>query len=326
FYIDVLFWVDGTTAIHQHGFSGAFHVMAGASLQSTYRFAQRRRYSEHLMTGDLDLLGVELLTKGDVRPIASGRALVHSLFHLDRPSVSVVVRTPSDVLAGPQYSYSRAGIAFDPFTKTESTERKIQTLDLLRALDSPEFEPLARATVRSADAFSAFQILTHLRTRIEPHEKYIALLESVRPAHAELIDRIAAHADEERRDGYIILRRKLVKQPEHRFFLALLLNLPDRAHILDMVRRAFPERPPVDTVLAWLAEIEKIDAVHAWVTEMAKGQATPILDVRLDARALAALRRILEGDSPRDMGDDAIVSLAQLQRSMLLRPLLSPCP
>src|SRR5436190_12974294 len=38
FYIEVLCWMDGTTAIHQHSFSGAFHVMAGSSIHSTYRF------------------------------------------------------------------------------------------------------------------------------------------------------------------------------------------------------------------------------------------------------------------------------------------------
>src|SRR5580698_1434849 len=38
FYIQVLFWLDGTTAIHQHAFSGAFHVMQGSSLESTYSF------------------------------------------------------------------------------------------------------------------------------------------------------------------------------------------------------------------------------------------------------------------------------------------------
>src|SRR5690349_8051174 len=27
FAIDVLCWMDGSTAVHQHGFSGAFHVM-----------------------------------------------------------------------------------------------------------------------------------------------------------------------------------------------------------------------------------------------------------------------------------------------------------
>jgi hypothetical protein len=31
FYIQLLFWMDGTTAIHQLEFSGAFHVMLGSS-------------------------------------------------------------------------------------------------------------------------------------------------------------------------------------------------------------------------------------------------------------------------------------------------------
>src|SRR4051812_12794169 len=34
FFLEVLFWVDGTTAIHQHGFSGAFQVLAGGSLHT----------------------------------------------------------------------------------------------------------------------------------------------------------------------------------------------------------------------------------------------------------------------------------------------------
>src|SRR5438552_1277938 len=32
FYIQLLFWMDGTTEIHQHEFSGAFHVMHGSSI------------------------------------------------------------------------------------------------------------------------------------------------------------------------------------------------------------------------------------------------------------------------------------------------------
>ena len=38
FYIQLLFWLDGTTDIHQHEFSGAFHVMAGSSIHSEYVF------------------------------------------------------------------------------------------------------------------------------------------------------------------------------------------------------------------------------------------------------------------------------------------------
>ena len=29
FYIQILFWLEGTTEIHQHQFSGAFHVLEG---------------------------------------------------------------------------------------------------------------------------------------------------------------------------------------------------------------------------------------------------------------------------------------------------------
>jgi hypothetical protein len=34
FYIDVYYWLDGSTTIHQHAFCGAFHVLLGSSLHS----------------------------------------------------------------------------------------------------------------------------------------------------------------------------------------------------------------------------------------------------------------------------------------------------
>ena len=40
FYIDIYFWVDGTTEIHQHGFAGAFQVLVGSSLHSRYSFIE----------------------------------------------------------------------------------------------------------------------------------------------------------------------------------------------------------------------------------------------------------------------------------------------
>src|SRR5258708_39821316 len=38
FYIQLLFWMDGSTDIHQHKFSGAFHVLAGSSIHSQFEF------------------------------------------------------------------------------------------------------------------------------------------------------------------------------------------------------------------------------------------------------------------------------------------------
>ena len=36
FYIDVYYWLDGTTSIHQHSFTGAFQVLLGSSIHSHY--------------------------------------------------------------------------------------------------------------------------------------------------------------------------------------------------------------------------------------------------------------------------------------------------
>jgi hypothetical protein len=321
FYIQVLFWLDGTTAIHQHAFSGAFHVMQGSSLESTYTFAPRRRYSEFLMTGDLSLRGVELHEKGDVAPIEPGTRFVHSLFHLDRPSVSVVVRTPSDAVAGPQFSYSRAGFAFDPFARSDALERRLQTLDLLRKLDSEEFEPLATESARRSDAFLAFRLLSELALRVEPHDKYVALLRGVKPAHAELVDTLLAHAELQRRERHIVSRRQLTKQADHRFFLALLLNLEDRASVFDMIARARPADPPVDVIVRWLTELQKLDAVNAWVAEVAKNKPTPILDVPVDPPSLDAVRDLLEGRGDAPATPEVMERRAAFRNSSLLRPL-----
>ena len=93
FYIEILVWLDGTTDIHQHSFDGAFCVLGGSSIHSTYRFHECARTSERVLLGDVEHLHSELLQPGDVRAIASGSSFIHSLFHLDRPSMSVVVST-----------------------------------------------------------------------------------------------------------------------------------------------------------------------------------------------------------------------------------------
>src|SRR5690606_9259923 len=47
FHIDVYFWFTGTTATHQHGFSGAFQVMSGSSIHSTFRFTEDDAVNEY---------------------------------------------------------------------------------------------------------------------------------------------------------------------------------------------------------------------------------------------------------------------------------------
>ena len=41
FHIDVYFWFEATTAMHQHAFCGAFQVLMGSSIHSWYEFERR---------------------------------------------------------------------------------------------------------------------------------------------------------------------------------------------------------------------------------------------------------------------------------------------
>src|SRR5467141_638931 len=131
FRIEVLFWVQGIPAIPQHSFSGAFHVMHGSSLQSLWQFEPEEQLSLRLALGSVSLKKAELLRKGDSRPIIAGKQLIHSTFHLDRPSLTVVVRTIGEANQQPQYSYLPPTIAYDPFNIVPSVQRRTQLLRML---------------------------------------------------------------------------------------------------------------------------------------------------------------------------------------------------
>src|SRR5438876_11951662 len=91
FYIDVYYWLDGTTEIHQHSFSGAFQVLLGSSIHSHYSFREDKIVNEHFSVGQLALDDVQLLKQHDIRHILPGKSLIHSLFHLDRPSATLTI-------------------------------------------------------------------------------------------------------------------------------------------------------------------------------------------------------------------------------------------
>jgi len=51
FYIEALFWLSATTSVHQHAFSGAFHVLAGSSIHARYEFTSERIVNERFQIG-----------------------------------------------------------------------------------------------------------------------------------------------------------------------------------------------------------------------------------------------------------------------------------
>ena len=78
FHVDVYFWLEGTTSIHQHAFCGAFQVLEGSSIHSGYEFDRQEKINTFTEVGGINLKSCELLSVGDVHEILAGRQFIHS--------------------------------------------------------------------------------------------------------------------------------------------------------------------------------------------------------------------------------------------------------
>ncbi|HLK91578.1 MAG TPA: hypothetical protein VKZ18_16920 [Polyangia bacterium] len=254
FYVDALFWIDGTTSIHQHGFSGAFQLLAGSSIEMLFSFDVERTFDGHFALGTLQVSSSGVLRPGDVRPIWSGARLIHSVFHLDRPSVSIVVRTLSEPGAGPQFNYARAGIARNPFFSDETSDRKVQVASMLRAVHHPSFERLVGDLIARSDLHTAYRLIRECAS----HGIVDRLIERV--SDQAVAERFRAAVKDHRRELFLVGRRGLVTDNELRFFLGALLNAPRRRDVLTLARQRRPDREPAAQVAAWLRHLSALKA------------------------------------------------------------------
>jgi hypothetical protein len=240
FYIQILFWLEGTTDIHQHKFSGAFHVLEGSSIHSHFAFENPEPISAHLRVGQLRMTDTRLLETGSTVPIVSGSGCIHSLFHLDTPSVSVVVRTHTDPGTGPQFTYLPPHLAVDPFHNDALTTRRKQLLDVLEQMEDPHYPALVMEMIEGLDFERGFFILQNGMGYLRSLGKWEESLLAFQQKHGALAEFVAPTLEEiVRRDGLAELRGSIT-EIEHRFFLALLLNVPSRADISVWSRSVSP--------------------------------------------------------------------------------------
>jgi hypothetical protein len=272
FYIEVLFWLDGLVAIHQHSFSGAFMVLHGSSLETTYRFHEERRVNAATRVGRLEPRDAELLERGAIRPIHAGAELIHATFHLDTPTVSVVVRTHHDAEAGPQLNYQRPGLASDPFHQRAFATKRMQLLRMLQRCGSPSFEAQLEEVLAGADLPLALALVQALD---EPGtERVLAAARRVHGAAVEILVPVLAEAARKR--TLTALRRRTT-DPELRFFLALLLNVARGSDVLRLVAARYPGPDPRDTVVGWVRRLALVDdeGWHALLRVLLDGEREP---------------------------------------------------
>ncbi len=319
FYIQILFWLEGTTEIHQHEFSGAFHVMRGSSIHSEFDFTDARSVTPHLRIGDLRMKQVELLETGRTVPITSGRECIHSLFHLDTPSVTVVIRTHHDPGTGPQYNYLPPHIAIDPLHVDPLTMRRQQLLDVLETLDDADYARFVNEMVDGLDFERGFHILRHAMPRLRNLDEWDAALKTFQNRHSDLAKGVPDTLDESLRRETLTAMRQHIGDPEHRFFLALLMNIPTLKDILAFITKRVPDQPPITTILGWAEELIEPGDFGMTLLDAAFPET---LDVPMEEQSellILALHHALENESPT-------AELSEIQavlKSSSLSPLFS---
>jgi hypothetical protein len=295
FYIQILFWLEGTTDIHQHKFSGAFHVLEGSSIHSMFEFRNAQSISAHLRVGDLRMTQTQLLETGSTVPIVSGRDYIHSLFHLDTPSLTVVVRTHTDPGTGPQFTYLPPHLAVDPFYNDALTNRRKQLLDVLERVEDPSYGELTVEMLESLDFERGFFILQNGMGYLKDTGDWEDAWKAFRKKHGKLADYVAPTLDEIVWRDTLVGLRSSVTEVEHRFFLALLLSEPRRDDILKMVGQRF-DGPPSETVMRWAEELCEASDVG---TRILDAEFPEELEVPIEEQPgilLAAFGAFLKGD------------------------------
>lgn len=260
FYIEALFWLDGTTSIHQHQFSGAFSVLCGSSIHTRYGFARRQRVNASTAVGALTVESVEFMRPGQVRQILSGNGTIHSVFHLERPTVSIVVRTLIDHEAGPQFDYWPPSIARAPTLLDTRLTRQLQLLRTLCKIEAPDRFQHARELLERTDYASALMVIDAVvSTEPSAWPKILELIDLVRARHTTIDCDLVPVFDVRRRAYFVSGQRSQVRDPELRLFLAMLLVLPTRAACFEFLRTYSPDRDPERLIASWIDQLAKLE-------------------------------------------------------------------
>jgi hypothetical protein len=343
FHIDIYFWLDGTTSIHQHAFCGAFQVIHGSSIHSSYEFETKESINFFTELGDINLDHCELLKVGDVRKILPGREFIHALFHLDQPSATIVVRTHRSPLYLPQFDYRKPYLAVDPFFDEPNLGKKMQTLNMLYKAKHPDADTRLAEMLEKSDFQSTFTILGNFRGflrqnhienffNVEQKEnRFDKMFETVKKRHgklAEMILPIYAHQDKLQE---FISRRSYVTNPEHRFFFALLMNVDGKERILSLIKERFPDTEPIEKILDWTTElaqtkvmglnvpnalgIPNYDDFDSFILE-------DILKGISDEDIQKNLLEEMSNQNPEEAAKDIANRIEKIRKSIVLQPLL----
>ena len=124
----------------------------------------------------------------------------------------------------------------------------------------------------------------------------------------------------------LVRKRVIITNAEHRFFFALLLNLDDREHILELVRQRYPDSDAVEKILDWVFDLAQTRVL---------GKEGNALGVEVGEPEMLALEGILRGKTDDDLmaefaaaapqasAEEIREALSRIRSSVVFRPLVA---
>jgi hypothetical protein len=222
--------------------------LKGSSFHSEYTFSPSKRLSSELVLGEISHRSSEVLRQGDVRAIQPGPGFIHSLVHLEPPSVSIVVRTPRTTAGGPQYNYALPGLATDPFHKPEPLQTQLALLQAILATDPQRFESLATKLIQTRDLWTALKI-AEIAGNTADERLFDTLVSRIAQKAPELGNALVEAHKRSIEDRELIWLFKQVRDWETRYLLASLLSGAPPAAILAAMKRDLRTEDTIRTVI-----------------------------------------------------------------------------
>jgi hypothetical protein len=180
----------------------------------------------------------------------------------------VVVRTTQEIEHSPQYTYLPPGVAYARIEDDPSAKRRRQLMRMLATAGHHRELPDVRVEyLQNTDGHSAFALLMQLPVLFPDARIQNRVLLSAGTRHPELLEHCVSALEELQRSERIGKLKKSIANPDMQFFVASLLNVPDRAAILDLVRARYPRRDPEDRVSLFLWELQGMGVIReteAW--------------------------------------------------------------
>jgi hypothetical protein len=130
----------------------------------------------------------------------------------------------------------------------------------------------------------------------------------------------------------ILRRRSFVTDPEHRFFLALLLNVDGKENIFSLIKQRYADEDPVEKILDWVLELSETrvmaaNASNALGMENFGAFDLFVLENLMRDKGVDEMKAQIKNDYPADQAEGLVAALPdkieRLNAAAIFEPLFA---